>query len=93
MTPSTTPADDAQQKMVDLAKEYLAKELNTGIDQITVVEVRPVVWTDGSLGCPRPNIDYMRMDTPGFRIQLKHGETVYTYHTDQTRRVVRCEQS
>ena len=91
MAPSSIPTGTAQQKMVDLAVAQLAKE--TGLDpaRITVVEVKAVIWRDASLGCPKPGIDYIQVETPGFNIQLKAGEQVYSYHANETGRVIRCE--
>ncbi len=91
MIPSVTPAAGAQQKMLGLAVEQLAKELGMSAGEISVVEIKPVVWRDASLGCPKPGIDYITVETPGFSIQLQAGDTVYTYHTDENRRVVRCD--
>lgn len=90
MAPLTTP-NAAEQQMVDLAKAHLAKALGIAADEIDLVEVKPVVWRDGSLGCPKPAIDYIQVETPGYRIQLSAAGTTYTYHTDETRRVVTCK--
>lgn len=89
MTPLITP-DAAAQKMVDLAKEDLAHRLSVAVDEITLVEVRPTVWRDASLGCPRPAIDYIPMETPGYNIVLEAGGQTYNYHTDADRRFVLC---
>jgi hypothetical protein len=82
--------DAAAQKMVDLAKAHLAQRLSISAGQITLIEVRPVVWRDASLGCPKPAVDYMRVETPGFRIVLEAGGKTYNRHTDESRRVVLC---
>jgi hypothetical protein len=89
LSPALTP-DAAAQKMVDLAKENLAQRLGIAIDQITLVEVRPAVWRDGGLGCPRPGVDYIPMETPGYSIVLEASGQNYNYHTDANRRFVLC---
>ncbi|HET9590622.1 MAG TPA: hypothetical protein VFO91_17675 [Anaerolineales bacterium] len=92
MVPAITP-DAAVQKMVDLAKGDLAQRLGIPIDQIALVEVRPTVWRDASLGCPQPAIDYIPMETPGYKIVLEAGGQTYNYHTDDDRRFVLCNRS
>lgn len=89
MAPAITP-DAAAQKMVDLAKENLAQRLGVALDEIALVQVRTAVWRDASLGCPRPAIDYIPMETPGYNIVLEAGGQTYNYHTDADRRFVLC---
>lgn len=91
MIPSQAPIGGAQQAMVDLAVAQLSKETGLDASQISVVNVKAVVWRDASLGCPKPGIDYIQVETPGFTIQLRAGEQVYTYHTNETGRIIRCE--
>jgi hypothetical protein len=92
IAPAITP-DAAAPKMVNLVKENLAQRLGIPVEQITLVEVRPAVWRDASLGCPRPAIDYIPMETPGYKIVLEAGGQMYTYHTDEHRRFVLCNRS
>jgi hypothetical protein len=89
-TPSTGTPSPAAQGMVRLSVEDLSRKLNIEPDQISVVEVIPVVWRDASLGCPKPAIDYIRVETPGYSIVLEAGGQVYNYHTDEARRVMLC---
>jgi len=82
--------DATAQKMIDLAKRYLAQRLGIAVEDITLIEVKPAIWRDASLGCPKPAVDYIPMETPGFRIVLATGEKPYNLHTDEIRRVVLC---
>lgn len=93
-SPSSTrmPPNDTAQKMVTLVTQHLAQQQAIPAEQIVLVDARPTVWSDASLGCPRPNVDYMPMETPGFRIVLETGGETYVYHTDETRRFVQCNQ-
>jgi hypothetical protein len=88
--PSPITPDAAAQKMVSLAKEHLAQKLGIPVEQIALSEVRPVVWRDASLGCPKPAIDYIQVETPGFNILLEAGGQTYNYHTNQSSRFVMC---
>ena len=87
---SPIPLDATVQKLVTLVKEHLAQQLGIPVEQIALSEVRSTVWRDASLGCPKPAIDYIPMETPGFNIILETGGRTYNYHTDQAKRFVVC---
>ena len=85
-----TPPDEASEKMVILVKGHLAQRLGIAVDQIVLSDVKPVMWRDASLGCPKPAIDYIPMETPGYKILLEAGGQTYNYHTDADQRFVLC---
>ena len=74
----TVPAEAAE---VTLVKEDLARLLGIAVDQIRVVSVEAVDWPDTSLGCPKPNMFYAEVITPGFEIILEANGQEYAYHT------------
>jgi len=76
--------------MVRLSIVNLGKRLKISAEEIKVVKVLPVIWRDASLGCPKPGIDYIRVETPGYSISLEAGGKIYNYHTDEVDRVVLC---
>lgn len=90
MTP-TTPPDETAKKMVAMVKQHLAQRLGITIDQIVLSDVKSVVWRDASLGCPKPAIDYIPRETPGYNIALEAGGQTYQYHTDAGKRFVLCK--
>jgi hypothetical protein len=85
-----TPPDEASEKMVVLVKQHLAQRLSIAIDQIVLLDIKSVVWRDAGLGCPKPGIDYIQAETPGYNILLEASGATYRYHTDQTKRFVQC---
>jgi hypothetical protein len=85
-----TPPGSMIEEMQRLCIENLSKRLNISADQIVMVKVTPVIWKDASLGCPKPGIDYVRVETPGYSITLQAGGEIYTYHTNQSNRAVLC---
>jgi hypothetical protein len=87
-----TPPDEASEKMFDMVKQHLAQRLNIAVDQIVLLDIKPVVWRDAGLGCPKPGVDYIQVETPGYNILLEAGGNTYRYHTDQTKRFVQCNQ-
>jgi hypothetical protein len=91
---TATPAADTPapgvEHLVRLSIDNLSQRLNISAGQISVVEAIPVIWRDASLGCPKPGIDYVRVETPGYSILLQAGDKIYTYHTNETNRIVLC---
>jgi hypothetical protein len=85
-----TPPDETAEKLVTLVKEHLAQRLSIAVDQVVLSDIKPVVWRDASLGCPKPGIDYIQMETPGYNILLSAGGKTYAYHTDESKRFVQC---
>ena len=85
-----TPPDEASEKMVALVKGHLAQRLSIAVDQIVLSDIKSVVWRDAGLGCPKPGIDYIQVETPGYNILLETSGATYRYHTDQTKRFVQC---
>ena len=89
MSAPITPDASANQ-VVNLVKQHLARQLGISVDQITLSDIKPVVWRDAGLGCPKPGVDYIQVETPGYRIVLEAQGQTYNYHTDETQRFVPC---
>jgi hypothetical protein len=79
------------QPVVTLARQQLADTLSCDSQAIQVVDVEEMEWSDSSLGCPQPGMMYLQVITPGYRVTLEHNGRRYTFHTDRTRRAVRCD--
>ena len=84
------PLDPTAQGMVARAIEHLAKRLGAEVSRIAVLEARAAQWRDAGLGCPKPGVDYIRRETPGYDISLELDGNVYEYHTDLGDRVILC---
>jgi hypothetical protein len=89
---SAAPFDENSKKMLELAQQALARELNLQAADATLITIAPVEWSDGSLGCPKPGMNYLQVITPGYQITLEAQGQRYEYHTDQRGAVVRCDQ-
>jgi hypothetical protein len=75
------PSSPGLQTLILQAKEDLALRLSIRDDQIDLVELRPVVWPDGGLGCPEPGMAYTQVQTEGLLIRLRAGKRIYPYHS------------
>ena len=94
MTPSLpTPADPGLQSLIEKTKEDLAQRLSSSVTQINLIEATEVEWSDSSLGCPQPGMDYLQVITPGYLIRLEAGGQEYEYHSNRDTYFVLCENS
>jgi hypothetical protein len=59
----------------------LSKELGIPVANIKVASTETMEWPDAGLGCPEPGMSYVQVITPGYRIVLQVGDTLYEYHT------------
>lgn len=85
-----TPLDATAERMVVRASEHLANRMGANVEEIVLLAATPVQWRDAGLGCPKPGVDYIQRETPGFNISLELGGNVYEYHTNQVDRVILC---
>ena len=89
--PLPTPSDLALQGLIQKTKEDLAQQLSISTAQISLVEATEVEWSDSSLGCPQPDMAYLEVITPGYRILLQADTMLYEYHSNRDAYFVYCE--
>ena len=88
--PTINP-DPQAQKMIQLAKESLSRKFKINEDQIHLSSVEAMTWSDAGLGCPQAGIVYAQVITPGFQILFEAIGQTFSYHTDNTERVILCD--
>jgi hypothetical protein len=86
------PIPGGAQPVVDRAIDDLVERTGTDRESIIIAAVEPVNWPDTSLGCPRPDMMYAQVITPGYRILLSYEGQTYEYHSDGGTRIVYCGQ-
>jgi hypothetical protein len=93
--PAAVPAPDAAPQLSDteravagLAIDALAADLGIDRDRITVQSVSAVSWGDSSLGCPKPDMGYLSVVTPGHRVMLLAEGKLYSVHEAKNRAFV-----
>jgi len=92
MNPSLpTAADPTLQRLIEKAKEDLAQRLSISSSQIHLLEMTEVEWSDSSLGCPQPSMDYLQVITPGYLIRLEVNAQIHEYHSNRNTYFVYCE--
>jgi hypothetical protein len=79
--------------MVEAALDDAARRTKLDRSQLEVVSAEQVTWTDGSLGCPHPDLIYTQALVPGYRIRIKAGAEVLDYHCGKRGQPVLCPPS
>jgi len=93
MTPNLPTPVSGQEKVIEIAKADLAQRLSILTNQISLVEATEVEWSDSSLDCPQPDMSYLQVITPGYRILLEASGTQHEYHSNRDAYVVYCDNS
>ena len=81
ISPADLPAN--MQDIVNQAISALTEKLGISSDTIQVISAESVVWSDSSLGCPQPGMNYLMVLTDGYRIVLAVDGQPYYYHANQ----------
>jgi len=68
----------------------IAADLGVPPETIQVVNVEPRNWPDTSLGCPKPDMLYAQVVTPGYLVLVDVSGKRIEYHADERGTVVRC---
>ena len=88
--PVPTSSNSNLQSPIEKAKDDLAQRLSISITEINLVEAVEVEWSNSSLDCPQPDMDYLDVITPGYRILLEANGSQYEYHSNRDAYVVYC---
>jgi len=92
MTPILpTPADVSLQNLIEMIKTDLASRQSVSVDEIIVTQTVAVEWSDSSLDCPQPGMEYLQVITPGYKIVLQVNDQSYEYHTNRDAYFIYCE--
>lgn len=97
MPVNTTPGspqpelNNIQQRVFELAQADLTTHVSGSVPAIRIIRFEDAEWRGRNLGCNDPAATLSTVRVPGFRLLLLAGDTIYTYHADETR-VRLCEQ-
>ena len=64
--PAPTIATDQNPEAV--ARRIVAEHTGTAPEDITIISVEAVEFSDSSLGCPKPDMAYLQVITPGHKV-------------------------
>lgn len=88
---SPTPDISGMESLIEMAKKDLAQRLSISVGEINLVEAKPVVWPDSSMGCPQSGMAYLQIPEDGALIVLKFDGISYEYHNGGSRGLFLCE--
>jgi hypothetical protein len=69
------------------ARRDLAGRIGVTEREIQFVSADSKTWSDASLGCPEPGMQYAQAEVPGWVLTFRQGERLFTYHTDLDRTI------
>ena len=85
-TPAPTPIADTSPVRADVPQGILTPILNEAAvlakvprEQLSIVRAEPVVWNDGSLGCPEPGMEYTQALVNGYWVVINAAGQTYDF--------------
>lgn len=75
-----TPGARPPQALIDRAAAEISRQTNAPTTTVTLVSSAAVEWPDASLGCPEPGKSYIQVISPGYRMVLQAGSSLYEFH-------------
>ncbi len=66
------------------ASSMLARQLNTTTESLKLISKEQTEWSDGSLGCPKPDMMYTQAIVPGYKLTYNDGARAYDVHTPRS---------
>ena len=67
-TADPAPAIATDQNPAAVARRIVAEHTGTASADITIISVEAVEFSDSSLGCPKPDMAYLQVITPGHKV-------------------------
>ncbi|MDX9851161.1 MAG: hypothetical protein RBT01_11680 [Anaerolineaceae bacterium] len=89
ISPADLPAN--LRELVNQSTSELAEALDIDENQIVLASAKSVVWSDSSLGCPQPDMNYLQVLTDGYQIILSADDNLYYYHANKKGYGIFCE--
>jgi hypothetical protein len=83
---ASVPREVRRAVVADAARRFKVDE-----NLVVVASAERLTWSDGSLGCPMPGMNYTQALVPGFRIVAKSAGGSFIYHTDASGNLAVCD--
>ena len=72
------------------SRHDFSEKTNIPEDDIKTISVRPTLWSNHALGCPKLGRTYKEEKVKGFQIILEARGRQYTYHSDDDDKTIAC---
>ena len=87
---STSGYEGPLSDLVDIVLAVLSDRLAIPASDITVVGAESMVWPNGALGCPQPDMAYTQALVEGTLIVLFADDNTYSFHSGGAREPFLC---
>ncbi len=77
-------------EVVAAARADAARRTGLPAESLVLVDAQAVTWSDGSLGCPQPGMNYTMALVRGYRVRLRGPAGVLDYHAGSHGSPVLC---
>lgn len=74
---------EVPQELFDTVMANLLDRSGASIDDVVVVKNEAVVWSDGSLGCPQPDVMYTQALVNGYQLVFEVNGISYDYRLSE----------
>lgn len=74
------PVSDVPRELLDQVLDQAASQAGAGRDEVTIERAEQVIWSDGSLGCPRPGEMYTQALVDGYWVVVNASGQTYDFH-------------
>lgn len=77
-----------EEAAIDLAISKVNEKIPVSRDTISNIRIRSIQWPDSSLGCAEPGVEYPQVVTPGYLVNFKADEKIYTINIGGNRAII-----
>jgi hypothetical protein len=89
--PGPAVSGETPDSLLDDILSDLSKRTGVDRQEIEILRNKPVIWSDGSLGCPEPGVFYTQALVPGYWVVLQIREKEFDYRASERGFFVFCE--
>jgi hypothetical protein len=88
--PNQAAMSNSLEEVVSAARADAARRTGVAAESLALISAESVTWSDGSLGCPQPDVLYTQALVPGYRIRLRGPGGEMDYHASARGALVLC---
>jgi hypothetical protein len=89
---SPAPTGEVPEAVMERLIADASARSHVDADAMVVLRAESLVFSDGSLGCPKPDVVYTQAPVPGYRVVLRAGEQTLDYRITERGTLVLCGQ-
>jgi hypothetical protein len=87
------PMGEVPAAVLDKVISDATERTGVGADEIDVLRSESLIFSDGALGCPKPDVAYTPAPVPGYRVVLEADGRLMDYRVTERGYMMLCEQA